>query len=225
MSKKLAESLDRLVLDVKFGSGAFMKTREEAELLAAAMVSVGTECGVKTTAVLNPMDEPLGHTAGNALEVFESVETLQGRGPADLVELTLNLAEKVSPVPRAQLATWLKDGTAWRKWCELVEAQGGRVTDTEQILEVHKAPLIHTVRAERDGVIRRMDAELIGRACIALGAGRSKASDPVDFAVGCSGIAKVGSSVASGEPLITVHARDHATLSLALNSVRDAIQW
>lgn len=225
MSKKLAESLDRLVLDVKFGSGAFMKTRAEAEILAAAMVAVGTECGVETSAILNPMDEPLGHTAGNALEVFESVETLQGRGPADLVELTLNLAEKVSPVPRAQLAGWLSDGTAWRKWCELVEAQGGRAADTERILEIHSAPVIHTVRAERDGVVRRMDAELIGRACIALGAGRSKATDPVDFAVGCSAIAKVGSSVAAGEPVITLHARDKATLDSALDFIRNAVQW
>jgi thymidine phosphorylase len=171
------------------------------------------------------MDEPLGHTAGNALEVFESVETLQGRGPADLVELTLDLAEKVSPVPRAQLAAWLNDGTAWRKWCDLVEAQGGRAGDTERILDIHKAPLIHTVRAERDGVIRRMDAELIGRACVALGAGRAKAADAVDFAVGCSAIAKVGATVSAGAPVITVHARDTATLDSALAIIRNAVHW
>jgi pyrimidine-nucleoside phosphorylase len=223
MSKKLAESLDRLVLDVKFGSGAFMKTRAEAELLAAAMVAAGRECGVETSAILNPMDEPLGHTAGNALEVFESVETLKGRGPADLVALTLDLAEKVSPVPRTQLAAWLTDGTAWRKWCELVEAQGGRAADTERILEIHEAPIIHTLRAAQDGIIRKMDAELIGRACLQLGAGRAKAADPVDFAVGCSAIAKVGATISADAPLITLHARNQDTLNSALSLIENAI--
>ena len=225
MSKKLAESLDRLVLDVKFGSGAFMKTRAEAELLAGAMVAAGRECGVETSAILNPMNEPLGHTAGNALEVWESVETLQGRGPADLVELTLNLAERVSPVPRAQLAAWLSDGTAWSKWCAMVEAQGGRSADTERILDIHKAPEVHTVRAEKNGVLRRMDAELIGRACVALGAGRAKAADAVDFAVGCSGIAKIGQQIGADEPLITVHARNRESLAAALRSIGQAIAY
>ena len=216
MSKKLAESLDRLVLDVKYGSGAFMKTRAEAELLAAAMVGAGRECGVDTSAILNPMDEPLGHTAGNGLEVWESVETLQGRGPADLVALTLDLAERVSPVPRAQLAAWLSDGTAWQKWCAMVEAQGGRASDTERMLELVRAPIVHTVKAPKSGKITRMDAALIGRACVALGAGRAKAEDAVDFAVGCSGIQKVGTFVAKGEPIFTFHARDTGTLNAAL---------
>ncbi len=225
MSKKLAESLDRLVLDVKFGSGAFMKTRAEAELLARDMVAAGRECGVETSAILNPMDEPLGHTAGNALEVWESVETLQGRGPADLVALTLDLAERVSPVPRAQLATWLEDGTAWRKWCALVEAQGGRAADTERILELQPAPIIHTVRASRDGTILKMDAGLIGRACLALGAGRAKATDGVDFAVGCSAMGKVGQPISNGEPLVTLHARDDRSLAAALAIVEQAVAY
>ncbi len=216
MSKKLAESLDRLVLDVKYGSGAFMKTKAEAELLAAAMVGAGRECGVDTIAILNPMDEPLGHTAGNALEVWESVETLQGRGPADLVKLTLDLAERVSPVPREQLASWLNDGTAWRKWCAMVEAQGGHAADTERILEIQRAPIIHTVAAPKTGAITRMDAALIGRACVALGAGRAKADDAVDFAVGCSGIKKVGTFVSKGDPIFTFHARDAVSLNAAL---------
>ena len=215
MSKKLAESLDRLVLDVKFGSGAFMQNRADAESLAAALCATGHECGVRTEAILTPMSEPLGHTAGNALEVWESVETLQGRGPADLVALTLDLAERIANVPRAQLASWLTDGTAWRKWVQLVEAQGGRAADTERILDSHAAPIRHVVPAPRDGTLTRIDAGLIGRACIALGAGRSKASDRIDFAVGVSGIAKVGTTVASGEPLLTIHARDDSTLAQA----------
>ena len=216
MSKKLAESLDRLVLDVKFGSGAFMKTRSDAESLSAALCAVGRECGVQMHALLTPMDEPLGHTAGNALEVWESVETLQGRGPSDLVTLTLDLAEKVSNSPRAQLASWLEDGTAWRKWVQLVEAQGGRAADTERILEIHAAPLRHELVAKGSGKLVRMDADSIGRACVVLGGGRTKATDTIDFAVGVSGVAKIGASICTGDRLLTVHARDTLTLAGAL---------
>jgi pyrimidine-nucleoside phosphorylase len=223
MSKKLAESLDRLVLDVKFGSGAFMKTRADAETLAASLCAVGDECGVETRAVLTPMHEPLGHTAGNALEVWESVEALQGRGPMDLVDLTLALAEQVVPIPRAQLVGWLADGTAWNKWCALVEAQQGCASDTERILEIHRAPIRHTVEAERTGELRKMDAEQIGRACVALGAGRTKSTDSVDFAVGCADIAKVGTAIQKGQRLLTVHARNPETLQAALAHVRTAI--
>ncbi len=223
MSKKLAENLDALVLDVKFGSGAFMKTRADADALASALCAVGHECGVETIALLNPMDEPLGNTAGNALEVWESVETLQGRGPADLVKLTLDLAAAVSPVPRAELEKWLSDGTAWKRWCELVNAQGGRAADTERILSVHKAPIQHVFEAPRDGTLKRMDADSIGRACVALGAGRAKANDAVDFAVGCSGIAKVGTVVNKGEPLFTLHARNEQTLAAALEYTKRAV--
>ena len=224
MSKKLAESLDRLVLDVKFGSGAFMQNRADAETLSAALCATGRECGVRTEAILTPMDEPLGHTAGNALEVWEAVETLQGRGPADIVKLTLDLAERVANVPRAQLTKWLDDGTAWRKWTQLAEAQGGRAADTERILEIHAAPILHRVPATRAGRLAKMDAGLIGRACIALGAGRSKASDPIDFAVGVSGIAKIGSTMTAGQPLLTVHARNEDTLKSALTLIKRAIE-
>ena len=169
------------------------------------------------------MDEPLGHTAGNALEVWESVETLQGRGPRDLVELTLDLAGKVANSPRAQLARWLEDGTAWRKWVQLVEAQGGSAADTERILEIHRAPLQKEICADRSGRLARMDAESIGRACIALGGGRAKASDTIDFAVGVSGIAKTGVAVSAGQPLLTIHARDENTLTQALAFAAQAI--
>jgi thymidine phosphorylase len=169
------------------------------------------------------MQEPLGHTAGNALEVWESVETLQGRGPQDLVDLTLTLASRVVSVPRVQLTKWLTDGTAWRKWCALVEAQGGVAADTERILEIHRAPIRHVVEAERDGELVRMDAEQIGRACVALGAGRTRAADPVDFGVGCADIVKVGTAIQKGERLLTVHARDQVTLESALVHVQEAI--
>src|SRR3984893_4016460 len=125
MSKKLAENLDRLVLDVKFGSGAFMKTKKEAKQLAASMTKVGKLMGVKVSHLLSPMDEPLGRAVGNALEVAECVEVLQGGGPPDVVNLVLDLAEEVSTASRATLAGWLSDGTAWRKFISLVYAQDG----------------------------------------------------------------------------------------------------
>jgi pyrimidine-nucleoside phosphorylase len=222
MSKKLAESLDRLVLDVKFGSGAFMKTREDAEALAAALTNVGREMGVKTTYLLTPMDEPLGQTAGNALEVAEAVECLQGGGPPDLRELTLDLAAQVSHASRAQLAAWLADGAAWRKFVALVEAQHGDARALERITEVHRAPIIHDVVAARSGVLTRMDAGGIGRAVVELGGGRSRASDSIDFAVGCSAIRKVNSAIVEGETILRIHARDQSSLESALPLILSA---
>jgi pyrimidine-nucleoside phosphorylase len=223
MSKKLAESLDRLVLDVKFGSGAFMKTRGEAAELAAALAAVGREMGVKTSHLLTPMDEPLGRTAGNALEVAEAVECLRGGGPPDMLDLTLDLAENVADAPRAQLAQWLRDGTAWKKFVTMVEAQGGDATSLERITEIHRAPVIHEVRASQSGRITCMDAGGIGRACVLLGAGRAKASDTIDFAVGFSAIQSVGAAVGRGDPLLRVHARTAASLQAALPLIEAAI--
>ncbi len=223
MSKKLAESLDRLILDVKFGSGAFMKTRAEAESLAAGLTAVGQEMGVRTSFQLTPTDEPLGRVVGNALEVAESVETLQGRGPADLVNLTLDLAARVSDAPRTTLQQWLEDGTAWKKFVAMAEAQGADTTVLERICEVHRAPILKPIAAARAGVVSKMDAGSIGRASVMLGAGRAQASDEVDFAVGFSAIKKVGESIESGEPLLVVHARDEAQLEAALRELDGAL--
>ncbi len=213
MSKKLAENLDRLVLDVKFGSGAFMKTRAEAEQLAAGMTAVGRQMGVEISYLLSPMDAPLGRTVGNALEVAEAVETLQGRGPRELVELTLDLAAKVATAARTQLARWLEDGTAWRKFVALVEAQGGDARVLEKMSATHPAPVVRPLPAPRGGVIKRMDAEAIGRAALFLGAGRARATDTIDFAVGCSQIKQPGERVEKAEPLIMVHARSENDLA------------
>jgi len=212
MSKKLAENLDRLVLDVKFGTGAFMKTKEEAEQLAKAMTNVGESMKVKTSYLLNPMDEPLGRAVGNALEVAECVEILQGGGPPDLIKLIINLAEKVSETPRAQLEKRLQDGSAWKKFVSLVYAQDGDATTVEKILEQHRAPIIQPWPAKSAGVVKKMDAELIGRASVLLGAGRRKADDPIDFAVGFSGIKKVGEHVDLDEPLFVIHARNERSI-------------
>jgi pyrimidine-nucleoside phosphorylase len=216
MSKKLAENLDRLVLDVKFGSGAFMKTRKEAKQLAATMTKVGKLMGVRVSHRLTPMDEPLGRAVGNALEVAECAEILQGGGPTDVVELVLDLAEKISTAPRAKLAAWLSDGTAWRKFISLVYAQDGDASSLEKITEVHRAPIIHPVLAQTSGIVTKMDAEAIGRASLLLGGGRQKIDDSIDFAVGFSGIKKAGEQVQVDEPLLLVHARSKATLDLVL---------
>ena len=220
MSKKLAENLDRLVLDVKFGRGAFMKTKKDAGQLAATMTSVGQSMGVKMSHLLSPMDEPLGRAVGNALEVAECVEILQGGGPPDLVKLIVDLAEKVAGTTRSKLQQRLKDGSAWKKFVALVYAQDGDATALEKIVEIHKAPVIQPIPATRGGKVKKMDAELIGRASVLLGAGRQQSGDRIDFAVGLSGIKKTGEHVDLKEPLLFVHARDEASLE----SVRPILQ-
>jgi pyrimidine-nucleoside phosphorylase len=208
MSKKLAEGLNRLVLDVKHGSGAFMKTREQAQALADSMVRVGHLLGVQTTALLNPMDEPTGHSAGNALEVAECVACLQGRGPADLESIILDLATAVTPTPRAALAARLRDGTAWTRFQQMVEAQGGDPATLETLTTTtHPAPVILELRADRTGTLTRMDAGILGQTFLELGAGRARATDPIDPAVGLDHIAKTGTQIHPGDLLLRIHAR------------------
>ncbi len=222
MSKKLAESLDRLVLDVKFGRGAFMQRREDAQKLADAMVAVGLGAGVATEAMLNPMDEPLGRTAGNALEVAECVEVMQGGGPEDLIQLTLDLAVALVPASRDALRQRLHDGTAWQRFVAMIEAQGGDASALEKMREIHRAPVLTDICAARAGTLTKIDALEVGRFCVELGAGRAKASDAVDFAVGVECLHKQGAEVAVGEPILRVHSRqamDATALAARLISV------
>ncbi|RYD37896.1 MAG: thymidine phosphorylase, partial [Verrucomicrobiaceae bacterium] len=164
MSKKLAETLDRLVLDVKFGSGAFMRTRADAEALAASMIAVGKEMGVEVHAVLNPMGEPLGRAVGNALEVIEALECLEGGGPDDLRAITLDLAEKIAGGSRKELESLLDDGSARQKFDTLVKAQGGKPGDLPRLAEIHQAPVVREVIASMGGVVEKMDAGMVGQA-------------------------------------------------------------
>ena len=224
MSKKLAESLDRLVLDVKFGSGAFMKTRAEAEQLAQRLCAAGCDNGVRTAFVLSAMDEPLGCTAGNALEVREAVETLRGNGPRDLVDLTLDLACRLADAPRANLEKRLSDGTAYEKFIELVACQGGDPRAFEDWGSFHKAGVIRPLVAASHGKLVRMDAGAIGRVCVGLGAGRHKTTDRINPAVGISGMLKCGAAVARGEALLTVHAADEASCERALAALSHAVE-
>jgi len=224
MAKKLAESLDRLVLDVKFGRGAFMKTRAEAEALAQALRESGIENGLETHALLTPMDEPLGRTAGNALEVAESLRCLRGEGPADLEALVLALAEPVTRRSAAELRAHLTSGRAYEKFLELVEAQGGKIADLEKWDTVHPARLQKQLIAERSGRVTRVDAGEIGKACVILGAGRAKAADTVDYAAGVSELIKCGVVVERGEPLLRVHANSESRLKSAWAHLQPAIE-
>ena len=208
MSKKLAENLDRLVLDVKYGHGAFMKTRAEAESLASAMIEVGKLAGVACTAQLNPMNEPLGHAVGHALEVQECLEVLQGAGPEDLIKITLDLAQAVSSRSREQLQRCLNDGTAYRKFVQLVEMQGGKTSDLPHLTtRIHRAPVCLEVPSPHNGILESFNAESIGRACLALGGGRSRVEDKIDYAVGFDQIAKCGQRIQMGQSLCRIHAR------------------
>ena len=222
MSKKLAESLDSLVLDVKYGSGAFMKTKAEAKSLSSDLKRVGEAEGVQVSAVLSPMSEPLGRAVGNALEVQEAIDTLRGDGPEDLVSLTLDLASEISSVERPQLKIWLEDGTAWNKWVELVEAQGGDSSVLEAYGHVHPADIRRDVEATQNGTVREMDARFIGQASLELGAGRAKSDDKIDYAVGFSNLAKTGEEVEKGDRLATIHARTGSEADQAEEAFRKA---
>ena len=219
MSKKLAESLDRLVLDVKFGRGAFMQKHEDARQLADAMVAVGRGAGLETHALLNPMDQPLGRAAGNALEVAECVEVLRGGGPPDIVELTLDLALKLVPASRERLRGRLSDGSAWEKFVAMVEAQGGDAAALEKIRELHSAPVITDLPAISRGTLTRLDALEIGRLCVELGAGRAKAGDAVDFSVGVECLKKEGDAVEHGETVVRVHSRQRIDSAIAAKRI------
>jgi pyrimidine-nucleoside phosphorylase len=223
LCKKLAEGLNRLVLDVKFGSGAFMTTEAGARDLADCLVAVGRALGVDARVQLHRMEEPTGESAGNALEVAECVRCLQGGGPPDLESLVLDLVGEVSDSPRDVHAARLRNGEAWRKFQALVAAQGGDVDSLERLTELHAAPIIVELPAPASGLLRRLDAGSVGRTLVALGAGRAKASDTIDPAVGVDRMVKTGTAVRAGEPLLRVHARTPEAAQQALASLRAAV--
>ena len=201
MSKKIAEGTGALVLDVKCGSGAFMSTLGDAQELARTMVDLGTDAGVRTVALVTDMNTPLGRTAGNALEVEESVEVLAGGGPADVVELTLALAREMVAAAGLDVdpADRLADGTAMDRWRAMIAAQGG---DPDAALPV--ARHTHEVTAERSGVLTRLDARAVGIAAWRLGAGRERQGQPVQAGAGVRWHAAAGDTVTAGQPLLTL---------------------
>jgi thymidine phosphorylase len=221
MSKKIAEGTAALVLDVKVGSGAFMAERDRARELAAAMVELGRSRGMKVAALLTAMDVPLGRAVGNALEVTEAVAVLEGGGPADLVEVTVALAEVMLELagltgdPRRAL----QDGSALRSWRELVRAQGG---DPEAALPA--AAHVEVVRAERSGYLARLEARPVGVAAWRLGAGRARKEDPVSAGAGALCLVKPGEPVTEGQPVLELHTDDRARLEHARQALEGAIE-
>ena len=221
MSKKIAEGTASLVLDVKVGSGAFMKTFDRAKELAETLVALGQDAGVKTSALLTDMSTPLGLKIGNALEVEESVEVLAGGGPADVVELTVELARemlRLAGQPDADVAAALKDGRAMDKWNQMIRAQGG---DPTAALPVAKES--HTIVATESGVLTELDALDVGIASWRLGAGRARKEDPVQFGAGIVLHAQRGALIQAGQPLMTLFTDEPARFERAIESAQHAI--
>mgnify|MGYP002651061678 FL=1 len=222
MSKKIAEGTGALVLDVKVGSGAFMKTETDARELALTMVALGSDAGVRTVALLTDMSTPLGLTAGNALEVRESLEVLAGGGPADVVELTAALAVEMlaaagRPTDEAEVRAALGDGRAMDVWRAMIRAQGG-----DPDAELPTARETHVVTAPADGVLERLDALAVGVAAWRLGAGRARKEDPVQAAAGVELHAKPGGEVRAGQPLLTLHTDTPERFDRALAALEGA---
>lgn len=218
MSKKIAEGTGALVLDVKVGSGAFMKNFRDATELATAMVELGTDAGVRTVALLTAMDTPLGRTAGNALEVAEAVEVLAGGGPADVVELTVALAREMvaqAGIRDVDPAAALADGRAMDHWRAMITAQGG---DPDAPLP--RARHTETLVAQESGVLTRLDAMAVGLAAWRLGAGRARQGDPVQFGAGIEMHCKPGDPVTAGKPLFTLHTDSEAAVPTAIATLR-----
>lgn len=220
MSKKIAEGTDGLVLDVKFGSGAFMTQRDDARELARTMVELGNDAGVRSCALLTDMSTPLGRTVGNALEVREAVEVLAGGGPADVVELTLALAREMLTLAGvdADPAEALRDGRAMDAWRAMVRHQGG---DPDAPLP--HARHTHEMRAEHDGYVTGLDALEVGVASWRLGAGRSRKEDPVQAGAGIEIHAPLGTQVRRGERLLTLHTDTPERVERALEVLHPVI--
>lgn len=221
MSKKIAEGTGALVLDVKVGSGAFLPDIDQARSLASTMVGLGTAHGVRTSAIITDMDQPLGLAVGNALEVTESVEVLAGGGPPDVVEVTLALARRMVELAGGDVdpATVVADGSAMDRWNRMIRAQGGDPSAT-----LPTATEVETVHAPTAGFVRRIDARKVGEAAWRLGAGRARKEDPVSPSAGVVLRAVAGDRVVAGTPLFDVHLDDTARLPAALDALDGAVE-
>lgn len=221
MSKKIAEGTGALVLDVKVGSGAFMKDLARAKELAQVMVQIGEDAGVKISALLTDMSTPLGRKIGNALEVEESIEVLSGGGPSDVVDLTVMLAEEMLRLVGKEgedVRAALNDGRAMDKWNQMISAQGG-----DPNAELPKAKFSHTVLAEETGAIEKIDALAAGIASWRLGAGRARKEDPVQAGAGIVLHKVQGESIVKGEPLLTLYTDEESRFDRALESLAGEI--
>jgi thymidine phosphorylase len=233
MSKKIAEGIDALVLDVKTGTGAFMKTEADSRRLAESLVSIGTASGVKTEALITRMDAPLGRTVGNALEVIESLDVLKGGGPSDLVEVCIELTARMLLLGRVasdradaerQVRAAISSGAGLDRFRRIIENQGGdpRIVDDAGLLPA--APFRRVVQAESDGFVAALDALLVGRASAVLGAGRNRVEAAVDPAVGIVVLAKPGERVSRGDGVLELHYREQAKLDAGLALAKRAVR-
>ena len=219
MSKKIAEGTQSLVLDVKAGRGAFMKDFSKAKQLAETMVEIGNKAGVKTVALITQMDTPLGNAVGNALEVSESIDVLNGKGPQDVIEITLALAKEMLQLAgiNKDPATGLKDGTALQVWKKMIVAQGGNPD-----IEIPVAKQKENIVATQSGYITDLDAYAIGLSAWRLGAGRAKKEDAVSKIAGIICLAKEGDYVEKDQPVLELHVDDSSRLPLAKEALKNA---
>jgi thymidine phosphorylase len=220
-------------MDVKCGCGAFMKTRDKSKALAELIASVGNASGVRTEAIITAMDFPLGQTIGNSLEVIECLETLKGRGPRDLEDLSVKLAARMVRLAglantdadaEAKVRTALTSGAGLEKWRQVVEQQGGDPRSVDDYSRLPAAPQRMTIIADRSGYVTDLHAERLGIGAMLLGAGRNRAEDKVDHAVGIMIRAHVGERVKAGDTVLEVHYRDESTLAAAMPMLREAIK-
>lgn len=222
MSKKIAEGTASLVLDVKVGSGAFMKDIDSARELATVMVQLGADAGVKTSALITDMSTPLGLQIGNALEVKESLEVLAGGGPSDVVEITVELAKemlRLAGKTDIDVAAALQDGRAMDKWRQMISAQGGNPD-----AKLPEAKEQHVVLAPETGFLSHLDALAVGTASWRLGAGRARKEDDVQFGAGITLHAQLGQEVKAGAPLMTLHTNEPERFERALESLADSFK-
>lgn len=234
MSKKLAAGADVIVLDVKTGSGAFMKTEEDSVRLANEMVKIGNNVGRRTLAVISDMDEPLGYAVGNAIEVKEAIDTLNGHGPADLLELCLTIGSlmavgtgKAANVDEARtlLLEKLNDGSALKKFAEFVEAQGGDSAPVYDTKLLPQASIVKEVYAPVDGYVSHIESDRVGISAMKLGGGRETKESPIDLSVGILINKKVGDKVEKGEKIATLYANDQEKLAAAITELEQAYSY
>lgn len=230
MSKKLASGSDCILLDVKVGSGAFMKTYSEAEKLACEMVKIGNGAGRKTVAVITDMDKPLGNAIGNSTEVIEAIETLKGNGPEDFTRLTKALSAellRMAGIDNAEekVEEVISNGKALEKLALMVRAQGGDESYIYDTSLFEKAKFVREIKAEKDGFISRMNAETVGIACSKLGAGREKKGDSIDFTAGIYLRKKTGDKVFKGEKIADMFASDNSKLDEAEKTFLSAVEY
>jgi pyrimidine-nucleoside phosphorylase len=234
MSKKIAAGAHAVVLDVKVGSGAFMKDLAQARALAKAMVAIGVAHGMAVTCELTDMDQPLGRAVGNSLEINEAIATLRGQGPDDLVQLVRVAGAEMllrggrardAKTATAKIDRALEDGSGLAKLRELVSAQGGDVTMVDDPGKLPRAPKVETLRAERTAYVAAIAADRIGIASVRLGAGREKKGDPIDHRTGIVLCAKVGDRIERGQPYADVHVAGRTGDADAIAMIRDAFRW